>query len=150
MDDTELLSILVDAGDGLDPVGQGGGSGWGDVHAYVEKLIAERDQQAVEIARLRAGLELIAVPPYSRSEEPGCAACSAVAQATLDGRDYHPNVAQLEGSYPVVFNTVELGVLVSLLNDLLSLLQADPADKAGPQFVKHLRNRLQESQRNSG
>lgn len=77
MTDEELVSVLVDTEAGLGPT-----EGYGPTIEAVRALIAERD-------RLRAALEMIAIPPIHVPDlSEGCEGCAGVARAALDGTDY--------------------------------------------------------------
>lgn len=77
MTDEELVSVLVDTEAGLGPA-----DGYGPTIEAVRALIAERD-------RLRAALEMIAIPPIHVPDlSEGCEGCAGVARAALDGTDY--------------------------------------------------------------
>lgn len=64
----------------------------------LKDMRAERD-------RLRAALTMIAIPPSNttRDDHPlvGCTGCARLAQLGLDGHDFQPNVARLDGGAEV-------------------------------------------------
>jgi hypothetical protein len=65
----------------------------------------QRRSLATERDRLRAALTLIAIPPSNPTRDDheftACTGCAHVAQRALDGHDYQPNVAALDGSAEV-------------------------------------------------
>lgn len=74
--------------------------GAGELRERLNDWIRIGQERSNEILRLRAALQLIAIPPSDeiRDDDPlaGCAGCAHVASSALDGHDYRPNAAAID------------------------------------------------------